>query len=257
MTYRRHIPRSPLSEFVELLWVFEGALPRHASERVLPTGTLELVINLREETDRSFDSVVAGPHSRFFMLDTSRPASVIGVHFKPSGAFPFFTLPMDELRNQHVPLEALWGKRATDLRERLLATATDAAKLMLLERALLDLLHRPDRRHAAVGHALTTFYRGPRRIADVVDEIGMSQRRFIRLFSDEVGLTPKSFCRVRRFQRTLALLQHAQTVDWAGTALAAGYCDQSHMIHDFQDLAGVTPASYLSRRTEHANHVRD
>jgi AraC-like DNA-binding protein len=254
MIYRRHTPRPPLSEFIELLWLFETAASSHDSERVLPTGTVELVINLHDKT-AGFDAVVAGPHSRFFVLDTSQPSSIVGVHFKPSGAFPFFALPVDELRNQHVPLEALWGRRATELRERLLAAEGAEARLLLLERALLSLLQRPHSRHAAVGHALAAFRRGPRRIADVVDETGMSPRRFIRLFSDEVGLTPKSFCRIARFQRTVALLHRAQDVDWAETALACGYCDQSHMIHDFQDFAGLSPANYLLRRSAHMNHV--
>jgi AraC-like DNA-binding protein len=255
MIYHRRTPASPLAEFVELLWFFETTAAAHSSERVLPTGTVELVINLRDETDVTFEAIVAGPHSRFFVLDTSRPASVIGVHFKPSGAFAFFALPMDELRNRHVPLDALWGGRAAELRERLLAADGAEAKLRVLERALLSLLLRPQSRHAAVGHALAAFRRGPRRIATVVDELGMSQRRFIRLFSDEVGLTPKSFCRIRRFQRTVSLLHGTQDVDWAATALACGYFDQSHMIHDFQDFAGLSPASYLARRTEHMNHV--
>jgi AraC-like DNA-binding protein len=244
-----------LSEFIELLWLFESATSSHASERVLPTGTVELVINLGDKTAGGFDAVVAGPHSRFFVLDTSRPSSIIGVHFKPSGAFPFFALPMDELRNQHAPLEALWGRRAGELRQRLLAAPGAEARLLLLERALLGLLQRPHSRHAAVGHALAAFRRSPRRIAEVVNETGMSPRRFIRLFSDEVGLTPKSFCRIGRFQRTVALLHRAETVDWAETALACGYCDQSHMIHDFHDFAGLSPGNYLSRRSAYMNHV--
>ena len=113
MIYRRQTPCAPLSDFVELLWLFENAASSHASERVLPTGTVELVINLGE-TAGSFDAVVAGPHSRFFVLDTSRPSSIIGVHFKPGGAFPFFALPVDELRNRHVPLEALWAGRTAE-----------------------------------------------------------------------------------------------------------------------------------------------
>jgi AraC-like DNA-binding protein len=254
MLYLRYIPHPPLSEFIGLLWLFARETSSHASERVLPTGTIQLVINLREESGRGFDAVVAGPHSRFFVLDTSRPASVIGVHFKPSGAYPFLALPLDELSNQHVPLEALWGAQAALLRERLLAAETSEAKFLVLERALL-FLYRPHSRHAAVGHALGAFRRGRRRVADVVEEIGMSQRRFIRLFSDQVGLTPKSFCRIRRFQHAVALLHRAQTVNWADAALACGYCDQSHMIHDFHDFAGLSPASYLAHRTMHMNHI--
>ena len=83
----------------------------------------------------------------------------------------------------------------------------------------------------------------------------MSQRRFIGLFKDEIGLTPKSFCRIRRFQRTVGLLHRTEIVDWADVAPVCGYYDQSHMIHDFQDFAGLSPTDYLARRTAHMNHV--
>jgi AraC-like DNA-binding protein len=254
MMYLSHVPRPPLSRFIELLWLFENTAA-HASERVLPTGSAELVINLRDGPDPGFDGVIAGPHSRFFVLDTSRPVAVIGVHFKPGGAFPFFALPADELRNLHVPLQSLWGRQATELRERLLAANTGQAKLLLLERALLRLLQRSPSGHATVGYAVAEFRRGVRRVGDLVEKTGMSQRRFIQLFSEEVGLTPKMLCRILRFQRAVSFLHRLETVDWADTALSCGYCDQSHMIHDFQDFAGLTPTHYLSRRSAHMNHV--
>src|SRR5262245_44931504 len=163
MLYRRHTPTPPLSHFVELLWLFEAA-PSHARERVLPSGTVELVINLGDRAGDGFNAVVAGPHSRFFVLDTSRPISVIGVHFRPGGAFPFLALPLDELRNQHVALDALWGTRATELRERLLAAQGPEARLLLLERLLGSWLHGMRAGHPVVGHALAAFAGGPRRI---------------------------------------------------------------------------------------------
>jgi AraC-like DNA-binding protein len=254
MIHRHYRPRPPLSDFIELLWLYEQPTPSHASERVLPTGTTELVINLGD-SGRSFDAVVAGPHSRYFTLDTTRPSAVIGAHFKPGGVFAFLGLPVDELHNQHVPLEALWGAHADEMRERLLAADGPEARLCLLERLLLAQLDRERASHAAVGHALLAFRTGRRRIGDVVEETGLSARRFIRLFGDEVGLTPKAFCRVRRFQRTVERLHGATLVDWADTAVACGYYDQAHMIHDFQEFAGLNPTAYLARRAVHMNHV--
>ena len=149
----------------------------------------------------------------------------------------------------------MWGARAAELRDRLVAARRPKARLLLLERLLTSWLRDPRAGHPVVGHALAAFEGASRRIGDVVEETGISSRRFIRLFSDEVGLTPKSFCRVRRFQRTVARLQSARTVDWADIALACGYCDQAHMIHDFRDFSGLSPTRYLSRHVEHMNHV--
>ena len=89
----------------------------------------------------------------------------------------------------------------------------------------------------------------------MVEQVGFSQRRFIQLFSDEVGLTPKLFCRVNRFQRVVRRLATMNEVDWAQVALDCGYYDQAHFIHDFQAFAGITPSAYLQDRTEHLNHV--
>lgn len=110
MIYRYHVPAPPLSEFVELLWLFDGYAPGHARERLLPMGTVELVVNLREDQPDFRDPIVAGPHSEYSVLDTAHEASVIGVHFKPGGAFPFLGLPAGELHNLDVSLDVLWGR---------------------------------------------------------------------------------------------------------------------------------------------------
>lgn len=255
MIYRNHTPRPPLSNFVELLWYSERPAPSHGSERVLPTGTTELVINLGDPGLEEFEAVVAGPHTRFFVLDTTGPSAVIGAHFKPGGVFAFLGLPVHELYNLHVPLEAVWGGYVTELRERLLTVASPEARLRLLEQLLIARLDRERTQQAAVSHALAAFGTGRRRIGEVVGETGLSARRFIDLFSEAVGLTPKAFCRVRRFQRAVGLLHGAGEVDWADTAIACGYFDQAHMIHDFREFAGLAPTAYLARRARHMNHV--
>jgi AraC-like DNA-binding protein len=92
-------------------------------------------------------------------------------------------------------------------------------------------------------------------VSAVTDYIGISTRRFIQLFHQQVGLTPKAFCRVRRFQRVLRSVHGRREVDWAQVALDCGYYDQPHFIHDFQAFSGFTPSAYLALATTHLNHV--
>src|SRR5271166_1713118 len=134
LTHKR--PAPPLSDFVDVLWLHQGHEATHGKERLLPDGTVELVINLREDRIPVYDPwnpeqfhtipgcVVSGPRSEFFVIDTASAASTIGVHFKPGGAFPFFRVPPAELSNQSVALEALWGEGSARLRERLLMAST-------------------------------------------------------------------------------------------------------------------------------------
>jgi AraC-like DNA-binding protein len=92
-------------------------------------------------------------------------------------------------------------------------------------------------------------------IAQVTNQIGLSSRRFIDVFNDQVGLTPKLFCRVQRFQNVLRRIRTGREVDWTGVALDSGYFDQAHFIHDFKAFSGLSPTAYAAHRTEHLNHV--
>lgn len=269
MFYRTYVPGPPLSDFVDLFWSYEAHDPPHAKERILPTGTMELIVDLREEELRVYDgrnheqfqsfatALICGAHSESFVIDTASQASVMGVHFKPGGAVPFVKLAADDLRNAHVSLEALWGAKAIELRDRLLEAQTPEGRFRILERTLLTQAVRPLARHPAVAFALKEFQDAPRTptISDVSERTGLSKRRLIQVFSDEVGLTPKRFCRVRRFQDVLRLIKREQRVDWGKIALECGYFDQAHFIHDFQAFSGLTPTAYLARCTEHLNHV--
>jgi|SRR5580658_2741541 AraC-like DNA-binding protein len=269
MRFYRQIPGPPLSDFVALLWLYEGYQQPHEKERLLPDGSMELVVNLNEDQTRVYDPrdtgkfrtlrgpVVVGAHSEFFVIDTAEQHTVGGVHFKPGGAFPFLGLPAGELHNALVSLEDLWGGLAGQLRERMLEAGTPQAKLQVLEQTLLARAAQRLQRHPAVAFALHEFHGLPhtRTIAEVTGQIGLSAKRFIEVFRGEVGLTPKLFCRVRRFQRVLRSIGAGRPVEWAAVAVDCGYFDQAHFIRDFRAFSGINPSTYAAQRTEHLNHV--
>lgn len=262
MIYRSYIPAPPLAEFVERIWQCSD-IPSDRPVRILPSGTIELVINLREDEVRVYDSVqadhcdrysgavVAGPYTECLLIDPMQHSSIIGVHFKPGGAFPFLSAPADELADMHLDLERLWGQTADELRERLCAATFDR-RFSLLEAMLVSSLRRAPERHAAVSGALNMFEQmdGGASVHDVACHVGLSQRRFIRVFAAQVGLTPKVYCRVRRFQKARSLVWKVEEPDWAQVAVDCGYFDQSHLIRDFQEFAGLTPVNYLRQSSE-------
>ncbi len=83
----------------------------------------------------------------------------------------------------------------------------------------------------------------------------MSQRRFLDRFRGEVGIAPKLFARVQRFQAVIRKVHTLRDVDWAAIAVECGYFDQAHFIHDFRAFSGFTPAQYFQLKSEHRNHV--
>ena len=144
--------------------------------------------------------------SQSFSYSTPRNKCPSSAHISSREArFPFFQLPAGEFHNQHLSLDLMWGSAARELRDRLLEAPTPEAKFQILEESLLAHASKPLLRHPAVNFALNEFgdLRRAPSIAEVTGQIGLSSRRFIDVFNDQVGLTPKLFCRVQRFQKVL------------------------------------------------------
>jgi AraC-like DNA-binding protein len=254
MTIIHRVSCAPLCAFVDFLWLSDGYVQPHTAERVLPSENMSLVLNLDERGN--LPDVLSGARTRSFLLDTSRPLSLIGVAFKPGGGFPFTPGPAAELKDLSVPLEVIWRSDAHALREQVLTARTAHLKLQRTEEFLLKRLLRRPQRHPAVAYAIEALRRPEARVAAVTERTGLSARRLIQLFSREVGLTPKLFSRLSRFRAVVSMVDAQRDVDWAAVALACGYYDQAHLIHEFRDLTGMCPSAYLRHRTASPNHVR-
>jgi AraC-like DNA-binding protein len=264
-------PEDPLGRFVDFFWMItNGAAGRR--ERIFPSGTSELVINLCEDEVRIYDSVhpdeyqrlsgavFAGVYSRGFICDAKQHQSMIGVHFRPGGAFPFLGIAATELTDSHANLEDLWGRQAAELRSKPCEAHTVRDRFQILHEVLINRIHPVPNQYPAVEFALRQFDTVGRcsSIRQVAAELGLSQRRFIELFAIQVGLTPKLLCRILRFQRARALAtrngglqsaagecEPAPEIEWADIAIACGYYDQAHFINDFRSLSGVSPSEYV------------
>ena len=250
-------PRQPLSEFIDMFWFWQGYDLPEGKERCLPSGTVEFVISLH--SNKSADSIVGGMRSESFILHRSSTDCLIAAHFKPGGIFPFLRTPASEIRNLDLTIEDLWGARAATLRSQLLEAGTLQARFAILEGWFMALfLNRPREFHPAVACALQALGKipGEASLPELADKIGISQRRLIQVFNAQVGLTPKLYSRVARFQEVLRQIQRSSSPpDWLNLALSCGYFDQAHFIHDFQEFSGLTPSVYLLRATQHLNHV--
>ena len=270
MLFLQRRPAPPLDRFVESIWVCRHDARPRALERVLPTGAPQLVINLGEDETRLYresgrgfvcasspGSILTGITTRAQIIDTDEQADVAGVAFRPGGTVPFVAIPADELSDHDVPLEAVWSPAAASrLREQLLAAPTSAARLDALEAALYA-TWRDRGWHPAVAFALAAFRRRPSvaRVADVTAAIALSPKRFIERFKAEVGVTPKRYCRLLRFQQALTEAHRTDGPHWTDVAAVCGYFDQAHFIHEFQEFSGLTPRAYDAGRTAFQNHV--
>jgi AraC-like DNA-binding protein len=271
MLFVDRVPAPPLDAFIASIWFCENEPRAFELERVLPTGAAQLIVNLKEDQTRVYHpewgdgsmtaspgTVLSGVASRYGVIDAAEQECVAGVAFRPGGTLAFFSIPAHEVCDAHIPLELLWGRlRAAELRERLLEASSPAARLDILERTMAGALKSPGL-HPAVSFALHTFSERPDgiSIAAVADRAGLSAKRFVERFKTSVGVGPKHYCRILRFQRALAWAEQGRRVDWTRIAIECGYFDQAHFIHDFRSFAGITPTGYDAGRTQFRNHVK-
>jgi AraC-like DNA-binding protein len=264
-----HRPAGPLASCVDTIWFLSRPALPHSRERSLPTGRVDLVIPLLQDSVVRFDgvdstvarhlrgAVVSGAHDRFAVRGMGGPSSVIGVHFKAGGAAALLGGALRDLRNRTVLLDELWGPMARELRERLQVAPQVAQRLRIVEAALLARLQQAPPADAMAAWALQALAGDPTaaRIEAVQRASGCTAPQFIRRFEAAVGLTPKRYARVLRFNALLPRLVKAGPIDWAEAAVAGGYFDQSHLIHEFKRLAGVTPAAYVPVQAGQPTHV--
>lgn len=250
-------PGPALRGIVEALWLYDGYSPPHSFESVLPSGTVEIVFNLagkdlscyHPETMqrmRRRSPVVTGVHRRHFVIDTEQQRSIMGIGFSPAGAWRWLGIPPDEIADRHVELEALLGPAARHWQQVLEATSGPAQRLRLLHELLAA--HPLREAHPAVEWAAEQICRYPEAMSVqlLAMESDLSTRRFHDLFSRQVGIAPKGFIRIRRFQAALAAIRASGHVCWSALAASTGYADQSHLIRDFKTFTGMTPTAYAA-----------
>jgi AraC-like DNA-binding protein len=279
-----HQPGPPLDRFVELVTYYADFRPDHSMERLLPDGAVELIVDLTDTPKKLHDpddptrfrsfrgAWLSGMRHESIVIEAAQGASMAVIRFRPGGARPFLGFDVGAVTDAVEPLDVVLGASAASLRDRILEASTVALKMAAIEGWLLERSRGRLELNPVVEY-LTTRLFAPAglRITDVVAEVGYSQRHVLGLFQRFVGLAPKQYHRVRRFQQVLHQVtagarsepaldlelrgRPAREPDWADVALAHGYYDQSHLARDFRELARVTPSEYVRRYRGLVNYL--
>jgi AraC-like DNA-binding protein len=236
----------------------------HASRplrrREVATGQVAVIISFGDPIDvvemtRSASGVgrltsfVAGLHEGYALTEYQGPQAGVQVDPTPLGAGRLLGAP-PEMANECVPLDALLGRFADELADRLASAPGWADRFALLDRVLLDRAADAPDPDPAVMWAWRQLERshGGVPVHVLADEIGWSRRHFAARFRDQVGLAPKPTGRVLRFRGAVDLLNAGPVRSIADVAAACGYADHSHLVREFRALAGCTPSELVGAR---------
>ena len=186
------------------------------------------------------------------------PATV-GAFFRPARVAPFLRVAISDLTDRTVAIDDLWGTRAARLAGEL-CELDEAGRIDRLESVLRARLGHGGQRATALdveGLAATTMRRRGRVTVDAMARAaGVSRQHLTREFRERIGIGPKLYSRLARFQSGLAYAGTGAKVDWARVAFEMGYADQSHMIAEFRRFTGLTPHALAGRDWFHPFIVR-
>lgn len=246
-------PRSELAPFVEFGFVFPDYTRRRPGcWRRPPTGRASLffahAVNAAGGPALS-GLFCEGPQEEGFNA-SHQLGGAVGVKLRVGALRALIGIPARELRNERVPLEALWGSDALELADRMATAPSAVERLWMLEQAVKCRLQtHGNRNQVAVRIAeLIEQSKGALRVRELSDLCGLSQRTLLNKFDEWAGLSPKQYARLVRLRACMARLD-APCGNWATLAAESGFYDQSHMIHEFHDLLGATPTTFMQHRT--------
>ncbi len=259
MIYLERRPSPLLAGCVEKLWYACAPGLAHQHELVLPGGKIQFVISLAADhlTDCTPDgdtlappALLVGARTSAELIATHDMEQLAGVVFRPGGLGPWLRERADLFYEQSQSLADLWPTKT--LRERLRDSTSPELTLRHLDQALCEQASARERRIHVRG-ALSLL--GSLSVRETARELGISERRLHLVFSEDVGLSPKQWSRVRRFQRALCALYKGVDMRWAELAATCGYADQAHFSRDFRRFSGVDPTTYSVSRGRWKNHL--
>jgi AraC-like DNA-binding protein len=232
------VPTS-LRSFVDGIWTYTGGGDPH---RVLPDGCLDFIFNLG-----SGGATVVGPMSRAIVVPVQTGLTSFGVRFRPGHAARFIAAHASELLDDQGAFPTL--TRLSHLAEQIAEARSHAQRTALLAHALLDARARTRGADARVEHGVRLIERanGRAAIGALAAAVGLSERQLERRFLERVGLAPKRFARIVRFEHALRLTRGTH---WSQPEIAAhaGYSDEPHLLRDFRALSGLTPKALSQER---------
>jgi AraC-like DNA-binding protein len=269
MIFELHIPAYPLNQFIESFIYYRDYNPTHSVDRFLPDGNVNIIFDLTDYPKHIYDNDTlkeiqscrnvwfSGIRSKYITIPSGKDSEMFIINFHKGKSYPFVEMPLYELTDSVVDGELVLTNEIMDLRDMLLEAATVTQKFSKAETYLNKKFCHKLIINPFIEFAVNKILKTPHQLSMeyISAKVGYSQKHLIKLFKDSVGLTPKSFLKVIRFQKAINEIEHSKKADWTGIALESGYYDQAHFINDFKAFSGFTPKEYMLKQSEYLNYI--
>lgn len=261
MLYKRVEPSGDLSSIIECYWIIENDDPTIHQQKILPDGFPELIfhygkpyrINISGEWETQSLYLLAGQIRNHFFLENTGESGMLGVKLKPTAVSHLFGIRMDQVTDKVLDASEAIGSCIDKTGIQLLEASNYDQKIAIIEDFLRSLEpQEPLEELLTRALVLINKENGILPIAELHEKLNVSERKLERLFQRHIGLSPKFYSRIIRFNHVFSMVQEKQ-LSWSELALNTGYYDQSHFIKNFQEFTGEDPGKYFFENENMAN----
>jgi AraC-like DNA-binding protein len=258
MIFEQYQLPSTLNRNIESILYLRDLIPDHSIERIVPTGHVFVIFELDNILRNTFDNEtlkplktfskvwVSGTHRNFLSISAHQNSEMLVIQFKPTGAFPFLHCPVQQLSDKVVSAEEVFGKEVLELRDKILAAENPQAKFSLVSSWLEE---RFDSKKEAPEYLMTfaeQLQNEPvSNLKKIIGSYPATQKQLIEHFKKYVGLNPKYYHRILRFNEILKKIYQKEKVSWTDVAYSCDYSDQSHFIKEFFLFSGFNPQEFI------------
>ena len=251
-------PPPLLSQYIKYYWVLKTDEVEPVTVQTIPSGCVHLVFHRGENLNIQSKGLqpknfIRGQFSTYGSLISEGNIDMIAVIFHPLGLNPFVRCAMSELYNHYIDVEDLEDIELNDLKRNISAELVVETCVQLIERFFIQRLVGTDCNYQRTQYAICQIINQPQiEVNTLAESACLGYRQFKRVFSNYVGISPKEYYRVVRFQRALYLLQNHPGMEFVDLAYSCGFYDPSHLVKDFKEFTGCSPTQYLSSRSPYS-----
>jgi len=262
MKFQRFTPAKILEPFIECFWVAESEDVIPVVQKIIPDGFPEVIfhcrdaysIKLHNKWEIQAKTLVAGQITKHFFLQNAGASAVAGIKFKPAALTHLFGFSMDTLTDRVLSFSELPGSGLHEWSKVTVGCTLHEQILSASENYLAARVSTMAAHTTIIDEAIDLIFesRGAIPIAEICKNLFITERQLQRLFKKYIGLSPKFYTRIIRFNNIFSLLQEGKT-SWLDITYHSGYFDQSHFIRDFKEFTGEDPSKYFFDEPTMAN----
>ncbi len=195
--------------------------------------------------------VVTGPKSKPVGLLFGKDHLMLKVDFKPTGTYRLLGINMEELVNKGLDATTIWGNEITAVIKQLRDISYYDSMIEIvsnfLERKVLENC-RPEEAIDTIASLMLDPFQD-HSLDEWASMACLSLRQFERSFITRVGLTPKLFMRIVRFEYAMKIKNDFPEKSWKEIAFECGYTDSSHILKEFKEFADFPPSRFYLQPT--------